>query len=150
MLLNGPILGILTLALIIWLVVLSFWLFKVARHYSRLVDKTGKENLRSILESLVSSQAEIDKHIKKVEDDLGKLEAKAIARVGVIRFSPFRDTGGDQSFALALLDEKNSGIVLLSLHGREGTRIYVKPIKDGKSRYELSREEKQAIEEAVK
>lgn len=150
MLFNGPILGILVLALIIWLVALSFWLFKVSRHYSRLVDKTGKEDLRSILESLVLSQAEVDKHIKKVEDELGKLEATAIARVGVIRFSPFKDTGGDQSFALALLDQKNSGIVLLSLHGREGTRIYVKPIKDGKSRYELSREEKQALEEAGK
>lgn len=151
MLLNGLAWGTLTLVLvIIWLGALSFWLYKVAKHYSRLVDKTGKEDLGAILEGLLNSQNEVDKHIKKVEDELGSLRAKAITRVGVIRFSPFRDTGGDQSFTLALLNEENSGVVLLSLHGREGTRIYVKPIEKGKSRYELSREEKQAIEEAVK
>lgn len=151
MLLNGPVWGTLTFAvLVIWLGALSFWLYKVARHYSRLVNKTGKEDLGAILEGLLTNQNEVDRHIKKVEDELGRLGTKAITQVGVMRFSPFRDTGGDQSFTLALLNEKNSGVVLLSLHGREGTRVYVKPIEMGKSRYELSREEKQAIEEASK
>src|SRR3989344_5821662 len=73
-----------------------------------------------------------------------------VQRVGLVRFNPFSETGGDQSFALALLNGKDNGVVLLSLHGREGTRVYVKPVKDGESTYELSKEERQAIEEARK
>jgi len=58
--------------------------------------------------------------------------------------------GGDQSFSLALLDKRNSGVVITSLYAREGNRVYGKPIKEGTSEYPLSEEEKKAIEEAKK
>jgi hypothetical protein len=78
------------------------------------------------------------------------LGQKSIHKVGIIRFNPFKDIGGDQSFALALLDGKNSGIVISSLHTREGTRIYSKPIIKGESeKYTLTEEEKQAIKTAT-
>lgn len=71
-----------------------------------------------------------------------------IQRVGVVRFNPFRDTGGDQSFAVALLDELGNGVVLSGLHNRSDTRVFAKPVRDGTSTYTLSREEQQAIAQA--
>ena len=68
--------------------------------------------------------------------------------VGLVRFNPFDDTGGDQSFALALLDGRGDGVVISSLHGRTGTRFYAKPVKAGTSTLSLSDEEVQALKQA--
>lgn len=71
--------------------------------------------------------------------------------VGLVRFNPFSDTGGDQSFSLALLDGHHNGIVISSLHARAETRLFVKPVRNGKANgYELSAEEQRAIHEALK
>lgn len=69
-------------------------------------------------------------------------------KIGMIRYNPFGNVGGDQSFSLALLDENNSGFIVTSLYSRDGNRIYGKPIKNGASEYQLSEEEKRAINEA--
>ena len=74
-----------------------------------------------------------------------------LQKVGLARFNPFEDAGGDQSFALALLDNHGSGVVLSSLHGRDVTRMYSKPVREGKEAgYEFSDEEKSAISKALK
>lgn len=69
----------------------------------------------------------------------------SLRRVGVIRFNPFGNTGGDQSFALALLDDHGDGVVLSSIFGRNESRLYAKPVKGGRSKYTLTAEEEQAI-----
>ncbi len=77
---------------------------------------------------------------------IGNLAMRGLHKVGIVRYNPFKDLGGDQSFAIALLDGKNSGLVISSLHTREGTRVYAKPISAGDSKkYALTEEEKQAI-----
>ncbi len=74
-----------------------------------------------------------------------------IQKIGLVRFNPFTGTGGNQSFCLAILDGEDSGLVISSLHSRDTTRIYAKPVKSGKAEgYELSTEEKQAIKGARK
>ena len=73
---------------------------------------------------------------------------KHMQRVGFLRFNPFRDAGGDQSFSLALTDSEGNGFVLSSLHSRDATRIYGKPLVGWNSMYPLTDEEKQAIEKA--
>lgn len=143
----------LVLAIVVWLAAVTFWVYKTSKHYSRLAGSTGRSDLRGILEKLLDRQNEVDEHIRKVEEGLGNLEKRTrghLQKVGLVRFNPFAETGGDQSFALAVLNGEDSGVVILSLHGREGTRVYVKPIKEGKSRYDLSREEQQAIAQAQK
>lgn len=75
--------------------------------------------------------------------------SSTIKKIGIVRFNPFNNTGGDQSFALALLDSMNSGIVISSLYLREGTRVYAKPIESLKSKYPLSKEEEEAIKKAI-
>lgn len=79
---------------------------------------------------------------------LSQIAAASIQKTAIIRFNPFKHTGGDQSFVLALLDNHDSGLLLTSIHSREGTRIYIKPITYGSSDHTLSKEEKSALENA--
>ena len=74
----------------------------------------------------------------------------ALQKTGLVRFNPFSDTGGDQSFALSLLDSNDNGIILTAIHGREGTRIYTKAIEYGKCSHSLSNEEAAALAAAIK
>jgi len=82
-------------------------------------------------------------------ENLRKLSEKSVQNIGVVRFNPFSDMGGNQSFAIALLDNKNNGFVISSLFIKEGNRVYAKAVKDGKSDYLLSNEEKEAIVRAM-
>lgn len=72
----------------------------------------------------------------------------AVQRVGVVRFNPFPDTGGNQSFVVALLDARGDGVVLSSLHSRGGTRVYLKQVASGTAETALSVEELEAIRRA--
>lgn len=115
----------------------------------RLVKNGQKESLIGILDEVVKR----DEHSKKVLDELNarydKLEKDGqshIQKIGLVRFNPFKETGGDQSFILALVDADNTGVVISSLHTRTGTRWYAKGIVRGKGvEYELSDEEQKAL-----
>ena len=78
-----------------------------------------------------------------------KRSSISLQRVGVVRFNPFEDTGGQQSFAVALLDNRGSGLVISSLHSRQATRVYLKQISEGKSETQLGDEEAEAIRLAL-
>lgn len=112
---------------------------------------SGKDALS--LESVILKQSEdlkdMDKEIQElfeISNKINNLVMHSLHKVGIIRYNPFKDLGGDQSFAIALLDGKNSGLVISSLHTREGTRVYAKPIAKSESKkYPLTEEEKQAI-----
>ena len=82
---------------------------------------------------------------KNLDDDL----TKCIQKVGIVRYSAFKDTGSDLSFAVALLDEKNSGVVFNGIYSREMSNIYAKPVENGNSSYTLSEEESEAIRKAI-
>ena len=72
-----------------------------------------------------------------------------IQKIGLLRYNPFADTGGEQSFVISLLDHHNSGMILTSLQGRSGTRWYAKQVKKGKgTEFELSKEEEEAVKKA--
>lgn len=117
-----------------------------------LSGKDGKD-LESIIVSHSQSITNLDKEIQElfeISNAIHRLASESIHKVDVLRFNPFKDIGGDQSFAIALLNGKNSGLVLSSLHTREGTRIYAKPVIKGISeKYTLTEEEKQAIKNAI-
>src|SRR5438045_1078847 len=96
---------------------------------------------------------EVDLHLNELDHEYKKLSVTnslASQKISIVRFNPFGDTGGDQSFSLAVLDAHDSGYVLTSIHGRHGTRVYVKPVDFGKSKYSLSAEEQQALSQATK
>lgn len=77
------------------------------------------------------------------------LQSVSDFHLGLVKFNPFSDTGGDQSFVLSLLDSQKNGILLTSLHSRGITRIYAKNIILGKADQELSVEEKQALQQSL-
>lgn len=93
----------------------------------------------------------IDDQLAAIAGQLESLQAEsrlAVQRIGIVRYNPFEDTGSNQSFALALLDGKADGIVLSSLHSRQQTRVFIKPIVGGRSETPLSEEESEALRKA--
>lgn len=104
------------------------------------------ENLKEVLSQFKKLKEKFKKNSKELKD-LKKNSQLSIQKIGIIRFNPFKESGGNQSFSIALLDSHKNGIVITSLYGREGNRIFAKPIKNGKSEYLLTEEEKVAIEQ---
>jgi len=137
----------------IYLVVLSgvfLWFFL---RLNRLIKDNDKQGFIKIFEDLIKKEKENIKAVESLRHEVRKNSEEGLAhfqKLGLIRFNPFNETGGNNSFSLALLDGKNNGWVMTGLHTRERTRLYVKPIKNLKSEYELSDEEKKALEKAVK
>lgn len=109
--------------------------------------KIEPENLKEVLAQF----KELEKNFEKISQELENLKKESkfnIQKIGIVRFNPFSEVGGEQSFAIALLDGNDDGAVITSLYTREGNRVFGKPIKGGISQYSLSEEEKQAIEKA--
>lgn len=139
-------------SIFIWLGILSVLLYRLLTHYRNLTQGTDKKNLKSILEKLLKDFGQESKRIDALLKEIEKIEEKNfynIQKIGLVRFNPFAETGGDQSFCLAILDGNDSGLIISNLHSRDTTRIYAKPVRNGKSAgYEFSDEEKRAIKKA--
>jgi hypothetical protein len=84
-------------------------------------------------------------YIEEAIKELREIQKDSIQKIGIIRYNPFADNGGNLSFSIAILDARNNGVVITSMHGREQNRIYAKPIIDGKSEFPLTAEEEKAI-----
>jgi len=137
----------------IWLLFLTGAFYLVVRHYRRLVKGTKNYDLKKILDKILDGVALNSKNVVRLGKEIRFLEEegqKHVQRIGLVRFNPFSETGGDHSFSLAVLDGRQSGFVITALHTRERTRVYIKSLREGKTRYELSNEEKKAIVEALK
>ena len=116
--------------------------------YQHLMTGTSGGNLETMLNDHVAKVRETEARVDAVDRLARRLEKAAyfsLQHMGVVRFNPFHDTGGDQSFAIALVDGHGNGLVLSSLHGRDATRVYAKPLQKWESTYSLTDEEKQAI-----
>jgi len=116
---------------------------------------SGKEakDLEKVLLDQLKEVRTLDQEIQElfeISNQLRELGLKSLHKINVVRFNPFKEVGGNQSFSVVLLDGKNSGVVLSSLHTREGTRVYAKPVlAGGESGFPLTEEEKLAITQAI-
>ncbi len=140
--------------LFLWLGIISFLLFKTITNYNRLTRGVTEKTLSEVLNQLLVSQELSKKELTEVELQLKDQKAHlqlVIQKVGLVRFNPFSDTGGDQSFILAFLDAEGNGVIMTSLYARTGVRWYIKAVKKGKGiEHELSDEETDAIKKAMK
>src|SRR5699024_11987305 len=102
-------------------------------NYMYRVEKVEKQNLE-----ILSFCQELEKNV-----------SGCVQKVGIVRYSAFKDTGSDLSFALAMLDENNNGVVLNGIYSREMSNIYAKSVENGVSTYTVSEEEKEAIRKTV-
>ncbi len=138
--------------LFIWLILLSILFTQMYKHYKQLVGKSKEHDLVQLLENIIKNEKRLTQEnaqIKHLFEQLKQKTSLHIQKVGFVRFNPFDETGGDQSFALALLDDTKSGMVLTFLHSRDTTRVYAKRIKKAKSeQFPLSKEEEYVIASA--
>lgn len=107
--------------------------------------------LETIIYSLKQELVDSKNQLADLEQALARLKTQsqfAVQKVGLVRFNPFNDGGGNFSFCLALLDFHNSGIIITSMYGREQNRIYAKKIDQGKCDIQLTEEERQAVQKA--
>lgn len=120
------------------------------KKYISFMKKMGNgTNLDEMLKKYLQDVSEIKKDNSEIKAYYTKLDndiSSCIQKVGLVRYNAFRDVGSDLSFAIALLDRNDTGVVLNGLYGSESSNIYAKPIKEGKSSYQLSEEEKYALE----
>jgi hypothetical protein len=110
------------------------------------------QDIQEILEKYINDVNSVKKEnmeLKKYCEHLDNLIASCIQKVGLVRYNAFKDTGSDLSFALALLNEENTGVVLNGIYSREMSNIYSKSVEKGISTHTLSDEEKQAINKAI-
>lgn len=111
----------------------------------------GKDakTLETILLDQLKETKTLDRDIQSLFDAVEQLRAlslRTLHKHSVLRFNPFKEVGSNQSFSVALLDGNNSGILISSLHTREGTRVYAKPVEQGNTDgFPFTEEEKQVI-----
>jgi len=137
----------------LWLLGVSIVLFRIFALFNKLTKGVEVTDLKKVLEKILFKEEKNSEEIKGLikradylEED-GKLH---VQKVGLVRFNPFKELGGDHSFSLAILNNEDTGIIITSLHTRDRTRVYMKDIKKGKSNFELSADEKKALLAAQK
>lgn len=136
----------------LWLGIITIFLWNAIAHYNKLSKGLTDKSLKSVLENLMkdtrNNKEDID-YLKSYCDRIHKEGLLHIQKIGLVRFNPFKDTGGDQSFILSMVDGNNTGVIVSGLFARSGTRWYAKKVVKGKSlEHELSEEEKMALKEA--
>ena len=126
---------------------------KIGKKYKEFMRKIGNgKDLEEDLENYIHRVERVEKQngeIVQTCNEMSKSLEKCIQKVGVVRYNAFENTGSDLSFALALLDNKDNGIVLNGIFSRESSNLYAKPVISGKSSYSISEEEEKAIEKAI-
>ena len=141
------VIGILGLVII----VLGIFIGKLSQRLTQLTRGKNTTDLESIIKENNAMVFDLTNKLKNHEEqilDLKKESMNSIQNIGIIRFNPFKETGGNQSFAMALTDKKKNGVVLSSLYTRDRVNVFAKPIKNGASEYTLTNEEHSAINQS--
>lgn len=134
-------------------VIILLWILMIEIRLKKIFTGTKVHNLEEMIiivgkkiNQLEEKEMNIDKHLIKIDERLNK----SIRSVETIRFNPFIDAGSNQSFAIAFMNDEGNGVVMSSLYARDRMSIFAKPIVSGKSEFELSSEEKEVLNKAVK
>lgn len=141
----------LALLAVIAAVGLGVLVLKLKKRLDEFFAGSEARDLESMLAELGKRARDNEDAFKDLRNDVARIDVmaeNAVQKVGILRYNPFGDVGSDQSFAIALLDHHDNGMVISSLYSREGTRMYAKAIVKGESKGHLSDEEKEAIRRA--
>lgn len=146
------ILAILVIALLVLVIILLVKVNKLNTRYIKFMKGKNGEELEQIIYErfgeLDIMQQIATQHALEIKN-LKRQFRSSFSKVGMVKYDAFKEMGGTLSFALALLNDRNSGFILNSMHGREGSYTYVKEIINGESYIALSEEEKEALKSAV-
>lgn len=147
---EGLLLGVIILSIITLIVFISvnLKLSKIAKKYKELTKGVDGSNLEDLLLHQTKSLENVQGEIVELKHSVTQLQqdsCQMISKVYSKRYNAFPEMGSDLSFSVVFLNDKNTGVVLTSIYGREENRVYLKPIVEGKSSYPLSPEEKEII-----
>jgi len=143
---------IVDLVLVAAVAIQSVRLGRVRRRLDGITRGEHGHSLEAILDAHIDKVFAVGRELDELSARAAILEAAArrsFQRVGIVRYNPFEDTGGNQSFALAMMDANGNGFVLSSLHARAGTRVYAKAVTAGRAETQLSDEESAALQRAL-
>ena len=145
--------AILLIVLLISYVVLIIKTSNLNKRYKQFMKKLGNgKNIEEDLENYMYRVEKVERQNSELHlicKEMGNQLSGCVQKIGIVRYNAFKDTGSDLSFALALLDEDNTGVVMTGIYSREMSNIYAKPVEKGKSPYTISEEEKLAIDKAI-
>lgn len=139
------------LGIIVFILIISR-LNRLSKQYKKLMRGADGKNIEEIVFAQTKTVEEAQDKIALFNSRLSELDKytqQSVQKVELIRFNAFQDVGGDLSFAVALLNAKNDGIVISSIYGRDDARTYAKTIKNGQPLYPLSKEEEKVLEMAI-
>ena len=146
------VMGTVLAGLVGWVTYLQVRLRRISGQYARLVRGVDGKNLEEVLYQQVDEVHEALTTVHALESE-GRRMRRTLEHtfqwMGMVRYNPFRNTGGDQSFVWAIVDGQGNGVVLSSMHSRESTRLYAKPLREWTSTYALTDEEREAIDRAA-
>lgn len=137
---------------LIWLSGLTFLILRQQNFLKDLFPKDNSRDIRNKFKEVIEAISAFEKNNQILENRLTGFKKDSLSNIqklAVLKYNPYNDTGGDQSFSLAMLDGKMDGVLITSLHSRASTRIYLKNIKAGKSELELSKEESKVLKQAL-
>ena len=145
--------AILLIVLLISYVVLIIKTSNLNKRYKQFMKKLGNgKNIEEDLENYMYRVEKVERQNSELHlicKEMGNQLSGCVQKIGIVRYNAFKDTGSDLSFALALLDEDNTGVVMNGIYSREMSNIYAKPVEKVKSPYTISEEEKLAIDKAI-
>ena len=130
----------------------AWFIADIRKTIQKFLGATGMDINEDITHGLMRRIARLEAKSEETEPRLAsfeKIATSSIQKVGFVRFNPFKDTGGDNSFMLVLLNHENTGILLSSLYMRDASRFYAKSIEKGKAKHALSPEENKFLEETL-
>ncbi len=145
-------LGLVSLLLVGLAIVQARRTRRLAARFEAITRGSEERSLEAILDAHLTRVHQV---VRDLEDAMARTAVlerdlrRAFSRVGLVRYNPFEDTGGNQSFALALLDEHGDGFVMSSLHARNQTRVYAKGVRAGQPDSAMSGEEQEALKAAL-
>jgi len=125
---------------------------KTSKNIDLMLENGKIKDLKDVLLGQIEKSRGLDFELKKALERIQNIEISSLnhfQKIGVVRFNPFVNMGGNQSFVIALLDNKNNGFLISSFFGKEGNRLYAKTVKNGKSELSPSQEELEALKRAI-
>ena len=143
---------IVVIIMILMIIILFNALGKLERKYKKFMRGTDNKNIEELILKYfdnIDKVKEDTEDVKELYKSLNQKVENCIQKVSLIRYRAFEDVGSDLSFSIAILDSKNNGFILTGIYGRNESTTYAKPIDEGLSRYELSQEEKQVLQDAM-
>ncbi|MEB3103227.1 DUF4446 family protein [Ferviditalea candida] len=150
-----PVFALAAVVLILFIIVMVIGadLRRIKKKYNKMINGNGVPDLEQILADLQNKMNQYRDAQQKQQHTIDMILSKLkqmTSYVSVNRYNAFHEPGNDLSFSIAIVNESRSGLVLTGIHNREDTRIYAKPLENGESKYILSLEEKEVVNQALK